>query len=162
MKGSIYLLLFSAIWIVIVRLDIAVFQMAFFDSVASITLYLTLFIIQPWLHYKMLKYLLPVKSILFWAVLLSLISGLTFIKYRLVEIDHLLRVYGAPVSGVIVNVKTKSQIRRNPVHQVRANYQIMDTSYITPVYNDASRSLQLGDTVTVIYARSHPSLSVIR
>lgn len=166
-KSSVISLLCAGIiavlWAIILQIPLAHYQAALLDSVWPIFIYVSLFILQPILIYHALKHLLKhVKSLFFIAICIALVTGLSLQYYKMSRIDHLLENQNVLTTGIIKKAQTHSQRRRGTQWEVRAAYQVAQEEFITPVFIDDTRDLQLGDTVRVIYSRTHPAVSRIK
>mgnify|MGYP001037267352 CR=1 FL=1 len=154
--------LLAVLWSVILQIPLAYFQASLLDSVWPIFIYVSLFILQPILIYCASKQLLKqVKSLFFIAICSALLTGLSLQYYKMAKIDYLLGSQGILTTGVIEKAQTHAQRMRSTEWQVRALYQVAQEEFITPVFIDNTRDLQLGDTVQVIYSRSYPAVSRI-
>jgi hypothetical protein len=162
-KNIISSILLCALWGILLQVPLVQFQSAMMDSIWPALIFMSLFVLQPVLIYYSLKGLLSnVKSLFFIAICAALVTGSVFLRYQVLHIDQLLDDEGILITGTIIEARTYSRRRRSNEWLVRATYFVGKEVFLTPEFDDKTKSLRLKDSVHLIYVRSNPAISQIK
>jgi hypothetical protein len=162
-KKLISSILLCVLWLILFQIPLHEFQWGWLDSIWPGVLFIALFVVQPLLIYTVLKGFRGVfKSAAFIAICVSLLTGLSFQKLKLLYIEELLKEEGVLIVGFVKVAETHNQRLRSTKWKVQACYEVAGGTYLTPVYVDPTTSLQIKDAVNVLYVASYPELSRIK
>lgn len=155
-------MVYVLIWVSLYFVPRRVYHVGGDNNLEPWILFAVFFIVLPLVLYSALRsYNIAAKTRTL-AAMASVFLVLPFVWITSTVDDQELSQYRKETTGIIVKAWLNDKRKQSDIWSVQAVYHVNGRRYQTPTNEDRDRTLENGDTVSVVYSSRTPEISEIR
>lgn len=155
-------ILYISIWLILYNLPRRFFYVGGDNGIEGWLIALTTFLILPILLFQIASrngITLELSKIIAYG---SVFLIFPFIFFMQSEDQNEMGVYKKEIVGIVNKAWMMNRRKKNPIWSVQAKYEVEGKVYQTSSKEDKDKTLNLGDTITIIYSAKNPQMSEIK